>query len=348
MSIKRNPTSYHVAKLAGVSRTTVSFVLNNRTDVAIPQKTRDAVMMAAKQLGYRPNRAASALASSTTNTMAFWLTSLSSVLYLNWIQHMQSQSAAKGFDLVFSEKECYNKPKMEPLTLAEWPVDGIFAYGLQWLPAYLQANPLHTPTVLMGYYYTPGADRIDHVGLDLYTPTVECMKHLILTGRKRIAYFHARVGAVEAKTPRFQAYQDMMQEAGLPTESLASPGVSRPSAYDSLKSYVEQNGFPDALVCCNDDFAVASLRAARDLGLRVPDDLAVAGSDGQEETSYHEPRLTTIELPYTEMCETAWQFMERRIEDPKMEPQETIVPARLMMRESTMATTCVAVSDDTH
>lgn len=335
MGTKRNPTSYHVAELAGVSRTTVSFVLNNRVDMAIPQKTRDAVLAAAKELGYRPNRAASALASGTTNIVSLWLTSLSSVVYLNWIQHMQRQVTSKGFNLIFSEKEAYSGSPKDRFTLAEWPVDGIFAYGLQWLPGYLEAHPLHTPIVLMGQYYAHGYERYDHVGLDLYTPTVECMQHLLLSGRKRIAYFQGSQ-TPDGKTPRFRAYEAIMKDAGLPCECISGTGISRGSAFDALKSYAAEYGMPEALVCCNDDFSIASLRVARDMGLCVPDDIAIAGSDGQDETAYHEPRLTTIELPYQEMCEIAWQFMEKRIEDPKLEPQEAIVKARLIMRQSTM------------
>lgn len=338
MTAKRKPTSYHVAKLAGVSRTTVSFVLNNRADVAIPQKTRDAVLAAAKQLGYRPNRAASALASGTTKTVSLWLTSLSSVLYLNWIQHMQSQVSAKGYDLVFSEKGHHNdQAKKESHSIAEWPVDGIFAYGVQWLPAYLEAHPLHTPIVLMGHYYAEGFWHYDHVGLDLYTPTVECMKHLISAGYKNIAYFQGP-SIPEGKTPRFQAYEDTMVEAGLATKQLISLNTSRTTAYESLRTHAEQHGLPDALVCANDDFAIAALRVASDLGLRIPEDIAIAGSDGLEETAYHAPRITTIELPYTEMCEIAWQFMENRVKNPTLEPQQATVPARLITRESTACT----------
>ena len=334
MTIKMKPTSYHVAKLAGVSRTTVSFVLNNRTDVTIPQKTRDAVLAAAKQLGYRPNSLAKALASGTTKTVSLWLTSLSSMVYLQWIQHMQRLVTANGYDLIFSEKEHYLEWTKEQTALTEWPMDGIFAYSLQWLPDYLELHPIHTPVVLMGHYYQHGYERFDHVGLDLYTPTVECMQYLISSGRKRIVYFQNKTGS-DVAIPRYHAYRDAMQAAGMETDRILSPTASRESAFETLRAYLQENAPPDALVCCNDDFAIAALRAARDFGLRIPEDMAIAGSDGLSETAYHEPRMTTIELPYREICEFAWQFMEKRIEDPTSAPQEIIVPGRLIMREST-------------
>lgn len=332
---KQKPTSYHVAKLAGVSQTTVSFVMNNRFDISIPQKTRDTVIAAARQLGYRPNRAASALASGTTNSVSFWLTSLSAPVYLNWIKHMQLEATSKGYSLSLSEKGHTPEQGTEASYISEWPVDGIFAYSLQWLPRYLETHIVHSPIVLMGYYMAPEVERYDRVVLDLYTPTVETMQYLISTGRKQIAYFQAPLTQT-TKPPRFRAYEDTMHSAGLVTECLTTPELSRASAYESLKAYAEQRGLPDALLCHNDDYAIAALRVARELGLRVPDDLAIAGSDGLEDTEYHEPRISTIELPYAKMCETAWEFMEHRIENPTASPQCATFPGRLLMRESTM------------
>jgi LacI family transcriptional regulator len=160
------------------------------------------------------------------------------------------------------------------------------------------------------------------------------MNHLIASGRKNIVYFQGPYKKTIGP-PRFQAYVDAMGEAGLETHTLTSPASTRVSAYEWLRAYVEDAGMPDALFCANDDFAIAALRVAKDMGVNVPDDMAIAGSDGLEETAYHYPGLTTIELPYTEMCRTAWKHMERRIAQPTAEPLQTIAKARLIMRDST-------------
>jgi len=324
------PTVYDVAKRASVSQTTVSYVLTNRPDAVISKETRQAVLDAAKELGYRPNLAARLLASTETKTMSLWINLLSSALYLNWIQHMEEEVSSKGYNLVFTKKH-YNGLGSGLQNASEWPVDGIFAYGLLWLPEFLKTSPLHVPLVVIGQTPVHG---FDYVGMDMKSPSEECIMHLISTGRKRIAYFHTRYSP-GVRIARQDAYEETMAQAGLQVENIISSDATRATAYATASIYVQQNGVPDAIVCTNDDLAIATLRAMKDLGIQVPGDVAIAGCDGLEDTAYHDPRLTTIALPYQEVCEHAWRFMEERLNSPVAPPKEVMLKPRLILREST-------------
>ncbi|HEY3298847.1 MAG TPA: LacI family DNA-binding transcriptional regulator, partial [Armatimonadota bacterium] len=293
----KRPTAAAVAKLAGVSTTTVSFVLNKRVGSGIPKSTQESVLEAARQLGYRPNLVARSLASGQTNTMAFWITKLSAMVYFTWVEFMLQEVQSHGYDLIISERGKAAIGTAEEFRSApEWPVDGLFAYG-PWVSQYLELNQMHTPTVVIGPY---PAEGIDYVGVTFRNAEIEAVEHLIYGGRKRIVGIYAPT-MVPFQDEHLDAYREAMARAGLQEEVFQIPGVSRSNGYEGVKEYLESRSCPEAFVCRNDDVAIGVMRGLKEAGIRIPEDVAIVGSDGLEDTEYHEPPISTISIPFAEI-----------------------------------------------
>jgi len=184
----RQPNSSDVAKLAGVSRATVSYVFNGRRDGAVvPDATRRRVMAVAEELGYRPNRAAQALKTGRTQTVALWAALVSTPFYATVLQHLQDQIEADGYELFITGSH-----RSDPLGMNALAVDGLLAVDkLTELNEFARRIAAGTapgrrlPVVSMGPYYSA---HFDHVGVDLYSGTREALEHLRSTGRRRFAY----------------------------------------------------------------------------------------------------------------------------------------------------------------
>jgi len=102
----------------------------------------------------------------------------------------------------------------------------------------------------------------------------------------------------------------------------------------TIGSYIERFGCPNGIFCYNDDMALGAYRGLCDLGLRVPEQVALVGCDGIEDTQYLETPLSTIVQPVEEMCALAWQFLQKRMQEPDYICQQGIITAKLEIRAS--------------
>jgi LacI family transcriptional regulator len=300
-------------------------------DVGIPDSTRQTVIAAAKELGYRPNLAARSLVKGKTNAMGLWITRLSAMVYFTWVECLQAEVRSHDYELIISERGGAEIDSHKGYSHApEWPVDGLFAYGVE---EYLDGLPNYIPTVIFGPYEVKD---LDYVGMSLYKAELEAVQHLVSGGRKRIVFLK---GTSKDMTPpekdeRYDAYTEVMEQAGLQNEYFPILGVGRLQAYESMKEYVRSNKLPEAFVCYNDDIAIGTLRALKESGVRVPEDVALIGCDGLEETDYHQPRISTIVNPFEEISKIAWEFMENRLNDWSIPRQVAMVDAHFVSRES--------------
>src|SRR5262249_5883831 len=148
----------------------------------------------------------------------------------------------------------------------------------------------------MGAYVTQGAD---YVHLDFTDRVIEGVRHLYTVGCRRIAYLVPDWfdWYRSCRDARLYGYETAVAEVGQEPEYILTTDEKRQSVAPALKRYFEERGRPDGLFCFNDDMAIGAYRALRDLDLRIPEDVALIGCDGIEDTAYHDPRLTTIAQP---------------------------------------------------
>jgi LacI family transcriptional regulator len=323
-------TIQDLAHQLNLSKGTVSRVLNRRNDALISQATRDRVIEAARDLGYRPNRAARSLATGRTDTVAFYthqLTSISSAV----INHMQPLGRRRDLDMIVHTFDRGSNPN-EQVILAGMQVDGVLAYEPHEYIHLIVDLPggERPPLVSMGTYLI---EDTDFVGINLIPPIIEAVRHLIKVGCRNIVYVED-AGLREGADFRLQTYERVILEAGLRPDVVQVPGGTRARARQTIRDYVRTGAAPDGVLCRYDDLAIGVYRGLRDLGLRIPEDVAIVGCDGIEDTEYLDAPLTTIVQPIDEMCDLAWDLLERRMEAPDTELEQIILPARLEIRAS--------------
>lgn len=296
-------TIQEIAEQLHVSAATVSRVLNGHNPQLISAATRERVLVAAREMGYRPNRAARALVTGRTNLIALWMPNLHEPFYASIVHHVQQQVQPHGLDLIVQVTH-------DHVPEARWPVDGILACDfLQSLEA-LESAAGETPWVSMGSY-TPEKGHI--VGVDLHAGALEAVRHLLTIGCQRIAYLSPPWGLYHGDARR-DAYVAELNAAGREPEFIEAANHTRAASRDAIIAYVTAHGTPDGLFCRNDDMAIGAYRALRDLGLRIPEDVALIGCDGIEDTEYLDTPLTTLIQPIEAMCAVAWEVLRTAIQ----------------------------------
>ena len=333
MSRLQSVTLKDIATRAGVSAMTVSVVLSGRSkNVFVSEATRQRVLALAQEMGYRPNSAARALATGRTYLVEFWAQSVSNP-YFNAVYHL-ARRELQSYGLAVSLVELVGRAapsdplpscSADGLLVFDWPIGG------QKLREMLTANrSSHLPFVSMGCYRV---EEADYVGVDLYTGTLEAVQHLLSAGCRRIAHLVDRASHYESE-PRRRAYALAVDQAAQEPEYVIAPDASRASARQALREHVRTRGCPEGLFCHNDILAVGAYRGLCELGLRVPDDIALVGCDGIEEIEYLERPLSTLVQPAQEMCRRACRFLHERINDPSLPPQQALLKAELVIRAS--------------
>lgn len=329
--LTKRVTIKDIAARVGVSATVVSQVLRGVQGSMVSAATRQRILNTARELGYRPNRQAQALVGGKTHTVAIWKHGLYSPFHA-WVMHQCAQCAyADGYEVIIRD---FASVQEDALWVHLSDVDGVLAHEC---PAHvkmlLQQHPQAClPVVSMGVFYVT---ECDYVGVDLYPAVREAIHHLLSVGCRRIAYV-AHDPEQSLGEPRYEAYRSVVQEAGLSWEFIALHDAPRAEVRQMLRDYFQQHGVPDGIFCHNDDTAITCLRTLYDIGVRVPEDVALVGCDGIEETQYTYPELSTIVQPVEEMCRRAWMLLKRRFEQPQKGVEGVVLPARFVARGSSI------------
>jgi LacI family transcriptional regulator len=251
-----------------------------------------------------------------------------SPFYVKCVNYLNRLLTQEGYQMLVVNATAMESAAVRPLDLA----DGIIAIECSYeIDSFLKTHPAFAPPfVSVGAYFV---ESVDHVSVDLYGSEREALDQLISIGCKRIA-FALGDGRSDAPDQRRSAYLDGMKEAGLKTEMIQVPKDLRSEARGAVKEYIRQNGCPDGILCHNDDKALGIYRGLRELGLNVPNDVALVGCDGIDELEYLDCPISTIVQPVESICETAWAFLQNRIADPEIPRQEKALKSRFVMRES--------------
>ncbi|WP_341717805.1 LacI family DNA-binding transcriptional regulator [Micromonospora sp. FIMYZ51] len=334
MTGAQRPTLEAVARRAGVSRATVSRVVNGSTTVAEP--IQEAVRQAVAELGYVPNLAARTLVTQRTDSIAL----------------VMPEEATRVFsdDQVFpgiirgAAQELEAADKQLVLMLAGSPagherveryttgrhVDGVlFAslHGADPLPAKLAA--LGIPVVCSGRPLD-GAN-VPYIDVDQVGGVTRAVRYLIDTGRRRIATIAGPQDMV-AGIERLAGYRDTVVAAGLP-EMVAVGDFTRESGAAAMRELLTAHPDLDAVFAASDLMAHAAMRTLRETGRRIPDDVAVVGFDDIETAAYTDPPLTTVRQPIVELGRQGTRLLLRLAAGEQVEPA-LILPTELVIRES--------------
>ena len=324
-----------VAARANVSESTVSRVLSN-ANVSIAPETCKLVRRVAAELGYQPNKAARALATGRTQTVALWTTNLRSVFYAEVVFYINQEVTKHGYELMVNYLRTVDNTSLNTHHLLSWPFDGILAVDLPRSEIHgLEGSLVEAkPIVNVGAYVIT---TTDYVRVDFRNATIEAVHHLASVGCRRIAYlvpdWFEWFEAID--DDRLVGYRSGVADIGREPEYIVTRDESEGAVEAKVRDYIKKHGCPDGLFCYNDDMAIIVYQVLQDLGIRIPQDVAVIGCNGTRETRILTPQLSTIVQPIEKMCAVAWSFLEKRIGDPKIPLQHHVIPAVCEFRGST-------------
>lgn len=333
---KRRVTLRDIARRLDVSHATVSRALNASPDAFISERTRARVRETAQEMGYRPNQSARSLATGRTGLFALWLWTerMQGAYHATVARLMHEAARTQGRQLLIDPLSRTPDDGVPQVGFDRWHVDGIVAWesGPAVEALLVGGAPSPTPLVSVGSFHL--LEGVDRVEIDLREGVRAALDHLLAGGRRRIVYVADDLSS-RADDVRYRTYVERIRVAGHTPEFL-EVAPHRRAARTGVRDFVEARGLPDALFCHNDDLAIGAYRGLCDLGIRVPDDVAIVGCDGIEDGEYLEVPLTTVAQPLAQACALACLFLERRVAEPALAPQSAVLRAELVVRESTL------------
>ncbi len=340
-SKKSTPTMKDVARLAGLSQTTISFVINNNPDVSIPQETKDRVWAAVAELGYRPNIIARGLRSNRTYTIGFISEQIATTPYaVQIIQGAQDHAWKHGYIILMINTG--DTPEMKDAafnTMYDRKVDGIVYATMYHREVQTYDMLREYPTVLLDCFVE---DRsLPSVVPDEVTGGRKATEFLLEQGHHRIGLIN-NSKPVPAKFGRLEGYRLALSNYGVPfDQNLVFDGLDAipEGGYTGVMHLMQQEDPPTALFCFNDRMAMGAYDALRKLGLSIPEDIAVVGFDNQELIAADiNPGLTTMALPHYEMGQWVVGHLLELIADPKKlqndQPVQKMLECPLIVRGS--------------
>ncbi len=323
-----------VAAVSGVSRSTVSRVINGGS---VSEVTRQKVLAAMEATGYRPNLAARTLASGRSGVVGVVIhvppdLLFQDVFFSALFHGIAEALAQRGAGMMLWLANLSKEETLERIlgmrlfdglivtadTLDDPLVDGLVGSSL--------------PTVLVGHRHR---DRsASYVDIDNERAAEQITDHLLSLGRRRVGHITGRRGGVSAEE-RLTGYRRAMKRAGLATDGLVIDGDYLPRSGEVGAEGLLAAGV-DAIFCASDAMALGALRTLARHGVRVPDDVALAGFDDLPEAALASPPLTTMRQDTGRLGIEASHALFRLLNERGAAPQRVILPTELVIRQSTV------------
>ncbi len=326
-------TIYEVAREAGVSTATVSRVINDRQHVR--EATRLKVEEAMARLGYVANRQARGLAGGRSKVIGLLVYELGSSYFSQLIKGIDAAVTSIGYDLMlYTTHARREREAQHAAELAGGPVDGLIIVLAVDIRSYVdRLHSQRVPFVLLDHDSdVPGTTFITAANRQGARDGVH---HLIGLGHRRIALITGTPGTSSARE-RLAGYRDALRDADIEHDpALVVKGdFLEDRGYAATRELLQLPSPPTAIFTSADTAAFGALRALREAGLRVPEDISIVGFDDIPESSLVTPPLTTVRQPLKEMGATAVRLLRNLMDDPEMTPRRTELATQLVVRDS--------------
>jgi len=337
---ERRITSQDVADLAGVSRTTVSFVLNNDTRFSIRPETQQKVHEAASKLGYVPNASARALASNQAKAIGLIMTRdtryISSDVFLpELIGGLLDSVKLFGFSLLIEWVEPGQQLQTYHKLIRAKHIDGMILTISRYDDTGLRVlEESDIPVVLMG---TVPQCKLHSVDVDNAASARKAVEHLVQLGHQQIACITDAPLPYSSATQRLSGYQQALQSAGISfDETLVRYGdFDAESGYKAMQSLLEHKLEFSAVFAASDNISFGAMAAAREAGLEIPGDLSIVGHDDIPLARFAHPPLTTVRMPAAEIARQSCQLLLDLLIDNQTPKRNILLETELVIRNST-------------
>lgn len=335
----KRPSMADVARRAGVSQTTVSYVVNNTPHVSLPDETRQRVWAAISELGWRPNAVARSLSQRKSHTIGFLSDEIATLPYAGKIiQGAQAAAWARDTLLLLINTDGDRQLEQRGIELMlERQVDGLIYATMYHRAVSLPPFDPELPLVLLDCFAPDGA--LPSVVPDEVQGGRTATEALLARGHRRIGYINNH-DAIPATSGRLEGYRSALAAAGLPfeTQLVRSGRADAAEGYRCTRELLQLPERPSALVCFKDEMAIGAYEAVKQQGLRIPADVAIVSFDNLEVLAPHLfPPLATMELPHYAMGVWAVNYLLDHPSPPPGSPAQQRLPYRLIERGSLAA-----------
>jgi LacI family transcriptional regulator len=320
-----------------VSVSTVSRALRNAPD--INEETRRSVLEMAERLKYEPNRVAQSLRSNRTNTLGVIVPEIELHFFSASISGIQEYATQQGYTIMITQSmETYAAEKNNLQMLVANRVDGLIislssqTKNIDHLSDLLERN---IPVIM--FDRVSEEMNVSKVIVDDREGAVKVVNHLIATGCKRIAFLGGPENLYISQQ-RKSGYLDALKKNNYPVldELIVHSKDLQVDPINGARKLLDLNPRPDAIFCVIDPVAITALQLAKEMGIRIPDELSIAGFTNEPVSQYIEPSLTTVAQPAFELGrEAARLFFDQIRSKDDFVPMTRVVPTELIIRNST-------------
>lgn len=330
-----------VAAVAGVSVSTVSRVLNGKSYVN--EETRKIVTEAIRKTNYQPNALAQSLKMGRSNTICLMIPSIENLMFPKLTRGVEDEARKNGMTVFLcntDEDAAIEKSYLE--TMKQRWIDGFIVCSLSSDTPHIRSlRDEGYPLVLVNRFEESDIGKVDTVTSDNFQIGYDATRYLARIGHKRIAIVCGREELLLYRE-RLRGYRKALSDSGLPEreEYLLRESDGSNGFYYQIRELAEQGQLPDAIFCTSDPKAFVVMHALHDMGLRIPEDVAVIGVDNVSMSAMVEPPLSTMTQHLYDMGMEAAKSLIRQIEYkdkygelPK--PQRMIMNSDLIVRRST-------------
>ncbi len=341
-----------IARLAGVSRSTVSRVINNYPNV--PEKTREKVLKVIKKYNYEPNTSARILAGKANNTIGLFVISISehdspgriyrSTYYSSFINAVVDVANTRGYYVlvhtIYSGKD-YSK--INHSFLQKRISGGILVGNEKDSCAIKKITDMGYPIAVVDYdpkeierHKMKDSNLIVVNSMD-FEGTVQALNYIIGLGHNDIGIITGRNETYSGKQ-RFEAYRYVMEQHGykIRPEFILEGEFLKKKTYNEVEKLIKLKKLPTALFACNDDMALAAMEVFEREGIRVPEDISIIGFDDIPVASQMKPALTTVRVPVDDMVTKATDLLIEGIEKEERSFKSENFPTEFISRDTCM------------
>ena len=312
----RSPTSWTVARAAGVSQSTVSRAL--RGDPRVREETRRRVDEVARRLGYVPNSLASSLVSRSTRTVSVIVSDLTNPFFPSLLTPIYDELQLMGYRVVlFTERTDIPTGQESLRRLLDRSIDGVLVTTATLDSRFaVELQQRGLPMVLLNRYID-NLD-VDRVISDNFGGAVAGGRHLLELGHRRVGIIQGPSNTSTSRDRTAGLLQALTDGHIVPDPGLAREGsYSHQSGYQHTRELLRLPEPPTAIFCANDVVAFGALDAALSLGVRVPQDVSILGFDDIPMAAWEVFQLTTLRQPIGDMARAAARMLAERIEHPR-------------------------------
>lgn len=329
------PTIIDVARVAGVSKTTVSRVVNNDTR-KVSDETVERVLKAITSLGYEHNSVARSLRTDRTNIVMLMIPDITNPFWPEVARGIQDTMDKAGYSVVFANIDWNKNRETEFLHIAmRTRVDGILINPIHITEEQILSTSI--PTIILGT--RPGFKALDMVGSDTSLAIHKALEYLLRIGHQKIGYL---LGRSETGSSRYrqESFLKFFADRNLPVnpQHMVEVTFDNHGGQHGMKRLLELPEIPTAVIASNDLIALGALQVSNEMGYQVPKDISIMGIDDIYAASLSIPALTTMRKQKYEIGQKAAEILITRMgpgDEKPAHPSEIRFPCHLIVRGST-------------